>query len=586
MSTINKYGLDRTIPPDIKRQVRKECGFGCIVCGNSIYQYEHIIPEFKDAKSHDVDKIGLLCGSCHDKVTRSILPKDFIQQKRESPICLDNKVSNFEYYINPKDDITIILGKIKFINTPNILVINSCNILSILPPEIEGSPPIICATFFDRNGEKVAWINNNEWFGDSNSFDIESVGATIKIRSSLYKIDLKITLSHPNTIQIDNLNLDYNNNSITGNNNKGFTVKTKQSKIMFGHEPIEYQNVPFGISIQGNKIYLGSPNVANFTNLKGETSVLPGLYEIDGGEINLDYGESEVPKVNIKSDGTGSGFGIRFNLPDTEVPKINLNFKKQERNKPCICGSQKKYKFCCEKNEGTLNKLVNKPSLIRTTEQIFAKHKPKEIIYQFHHNPTKNPTWLHWQNEMPIIMINSAKSFYESNIAYSLLCWDLKKEGFKFIFGTYSDGKETVLMSLQDLLLSIPILERLKLEKFDVSRFYKDEISFIKSTMENKVPNNNDKKISGVSLIEASKILRLRYNTGFLSQSEFGHIEELFRTKSPIAYQISKQLLTFIDASNIYEKDGYNSCLLKSASLFNNLSNGKFIEFIEKIKME
>lgn len=433
MSIINKYGLDRNIPPEIKRQVRKECGFGCIVCGNSIYQYEHILPEFKDAKSHDADKIGLLCGSCHDKVTRGFLPKDFIQKQRKSPFCLDSSVSNFEYYINPKDDIIIKLGKIKFVNTPNILVINSCNILSILPPEKEGSPPIICTTFFDRNGEKVAWINNNEWFGDANSFDIESVGATIKIRSALYKIDLQITLSHPNTIQIDKLILYYNNNSVSGTYDKGFIIKTKQSKIEIGHEFIEYQNVPFGISIQGNKIYLGSPKVANFTNLKGETTVLPGQFEIDGGEIKLDYGESNVPKINIKSDGTGSGFGIKFNLPDSEVPTFNLNFKKQERNKTCNCGSQKKYKFCCEKNEEILNKLVNNPSLIRTAEQIFAKHNPKEIIYQIHYNPTNSPTWLHWQSEMPIIMINSAKSFYETNIAYSLLCWDFKKDGFKFI---------------------------------------------------------------------------------------------------------------------------------------------------------
>ena len=586
MSIINKYGLDRNIPSEIKREVRKKCGFGCIVCGNSIYQYEHIIPEFKDAQSHEVENIGLLCGSCHDKVTRGILPKEFIKQKRGTPFCLDTNFSKFEYYINPQNDIIIRLGKISFVNTPNILVIDSCNILSILPPEKEKTPPIICASFFNRNGQKVAWINNNEWFGDSNSFDIEAVGATIKIRSSLYKIDLKITLIHPNVIQIDNLNLDYNNKSVSGSSNEGFVINTKNSRINIGLEPIEYKNTTCGISIQGNKIYMGSPKVATFKNLKGETMILPGLLEIDGGEIKLENGESDLPKININSDGTGSGFGMKFYLPDTELAKVNLIFKKQDRNKPCNCGSQKKYKICCRSNEGIINNVINSPSLIRTSEQIFAKHSTKKIIYQFHYQPSNNPTWLHWQNDMPIIMINSAKSFTQENIAYSLLCWDFMKDGFKFIFDTYSDGREGVVMSLQEVLLSIPIIERLKLDKYEVSRFFKGEIFFIKTNMENKVPNENDETISGISLIEATKILRLKYNTEFLTQREHEFIEQLFVKKSPVAYDISQQIISIINSLNIYESEGYNACLLESVSLFNNLSNGKFIEFIEKLKCD
>lgn len=331
---------------------------------------------------------------------------------------------------------------------------------------------------------------------------------------------------------------------------------------------------------------MGSPKVATFKNLKGETMILPGLLEIDGGEIKFENGESDLPKINIKSDGTGSGFGMRFFLPDKELPKINLIFKKQDRNKPCKCGSQKKYKICCSINEWIINNVINSPSLIRTSEQIFAKHSTKEIIYQFHYQPTNNPTWLYWQIEMPIIMINSAKSFTQENIAYSLLCWDFMKDGFQFIFDTYSDGREGVVMSLQEVLLSIPIIERLKLDKYEVSRFFKGEISYIKTKMENKVPNEDDETISAISLIEATKILRLKFNTEFLTQSEHEFIEQLFVNKSPVAYDISQQIISIINSLNIYESEGYNVCLLEIVSLFNNLSNGKFIEFIEKLKCD
>lgn len=29
----NRHGLSRYIPPNIKRTIRKQCGFGCVVCG-------------------------------------------------------------------------------------------------------------------------------------------------------------------------------------------------------------------------------------------------------------------------------------------------------------------------------------------------------------------------------------------------------------------------------------------------------------------------------------------------------------------------------------------------------------------------
>ena len=54
--TINKHGLPRTIPPDVKRAVRRACGFGCVICGLGIVDYEHVDPTFADALVHDPEK--------------------------------------------------------------------------------------------------------------------------------------------------------------------------------------------------------------------------------------------------------------------------------------------------------------------------------------------------------------------------------------------------------------------------------------------------------------------------------------------------------------------------------------------------
>lgn len=47
---VNKYGLKDTISSLVKREVRQRCGFGCVNCGNAVYQYEHLDPTFAEAK--------------------------------------------------------------------------------------------------------------------------------------------------------------------------------------------------------------------------------------------------------------------------------------------------------------------------------------------------------------------------------------------------------------------------------------------------------------------------------------------------------------------------------------------------------
>lgn len=69
MAEENRFGLGRYIPPEIRRLLRKEAGYGCVICGNIIIEYEHIEPEFKDALEHDPNKMTILCPGCHANVT-------------------------------------------------------------------------------------------------------------------------------------------------------------------------------------------------------------------------------------------------------------------------------------------------------------------------------------------------------------------------------------------------------------------------------------------------------------------------------------------------------------------------------------
>lgn len=70
----------KNIPESIKLKVRQKCNFGCIICRNPIYDYEHF-KEYSLCKTHEEDNIFLLCPNCHrnkgrlysrDEITRRL----------------------------------------------------------------------------------------------------------------------------------------------------------------------------------------------------------------------------------------------------------------------------------------------------------------------------------------------------------------------------------------------------------------------------------------------------------------------------------------------------------------------------------
>ncbi len=56
----NKHGLGRDIPRAVKTEIRERCGFGCVMCGQIPYDYDHLATPFIEATEHDPDDIVLL----------------------------------------------------------------------------------------------------------------------------------------------------------------------------------------------------------------------------------------------------------------------------------------------------------------------------------------------------------------------------------------------------------------------------------------------------------------------------------------------------------------------------------------------
>jgi hypothetical protein len=99
----------RHIPVEIKRQVRKECGFGCAVCGMPFFDYEHII-DFAKVKKHEAQNIVLLCPLHHASTTRKKLSKETVQEAKESPKNKSEQYSKKPFPLETSKNLKVMLA--------------------------------------------------------------------------------------------------------------------------------------------------------------------------------------------------------------------------------------------------------------------------------------------------------------------------------------------------------------------------------------------------------------------------------------------------------------------------------------------
>jgi len=211
--TTNIHGLDRNIPEPIRRQVRQECGFGCVICGLAIAQYEHIDPTFADAEVHDPKKIALLCANCHDRITRGIWSKDFVLRARKNPKTFQQGYARDVFqYENPFD---LVVGDSHFDNIRCIVRTSSGEEwFTIEPSETQEGPPRLSAKFFGPKGMLELEIIRNEWSCPTNLWDLKTEGQVLEVRRAPGEIALRLKARPPHGLEIQRLKMLFNGTGI------------------------------------------------------------------------------------------------------------------------------------------------------------------------------------------------------------------------------------------------------------------------------------------------------------------------------------------------------------------------------------
>jgi hypothetical protein len=252
----------RNIPLPTQREVRQRCGFGCVLCGMPLYEYEHM-EEWANVQRHVAEEITLLCDQHHREKTGGLLPKEAVRQANANPHNLREGVSKpYTLHFSGREA-EIVIGGNSFTcedqGYGTIMVPISIDGVALVGFILGDAHLLLNLAVFDECNTPVLQIKNNQLFYSIAPWDIELVGTVLTIREAHRKILLEVQFLPPNRLVI--------------------------SRDRFLRNGVEVLVRPENILITNNSTYISSCHAHNCTGgliIGHHEKPLPGFMAIQG----------------------------------------------------------------------------------------------------------------------------------------------------------------------------------------------------------------------------------------------------------------------------------------------------------------
>ncbi len=233
-----------SIPEPTKRAVRQACGFGCVLCGYPIYDYDHIVP-YAIAKEHSVENLCLLCGQHHAEKNRGLLPVEKVRQARLDPINKRTGVSEAQYIHYSGNRCVVRLGNYIATNDLPYMEGSYCALVianeKLIEFRIEDSHLLLSLAIKDADNQILLLIIDNELIYKTDLWDLSFIGGRITIKDKQGSILAELALKPPNEIIIER--------AIFWNKSYCITVSSKGISDRYGNTTsgARSHNVKYGV---------------------------------------------------------------------------------------------------------------------------------------------------------------------------------------------------------------------------------------------------------------------------------------------------------------------------------------------------
>lgn len=187
--------MDRpAIPEGIKRYLRQEANFGCVLCGSPIIEYHHIEP-YAEAKCHEKSNLVILCPEHHHRANCREIFKEKVIELKNNPYNKRSEYVGKDFFLNKYEELKVKIGGMTYLRTPIILKIDDKDLITVRPDE--DGYALFSAKFYNPNNKLLAEIVDNEWkaYLDNEFWDIKYSPGHLKINNEKNKILLQFKLS-------------------------------------------------------------------------------------------------------------------------------------------------------------------------------------------------------------------------------------------------------------------------------------------------------------------------------------------------------------------------------------------------------
>ncbi|MBU3153511.1 HNH endonuclease signature motif containing protein [Clostridium estertheticum] len=148
------------IPEPLKRELRQEAYFGCVICGCPIIEYHHI-NQYHLVKCHEKTNIVILCPEHHHRANCGEIYKEMVLEYKKNPYNKNNDYVGKEFILKKYNDLKFLIGSMEYYKTPIILRIDK-EVLIWVKEDINGIA-LFNAKFYNKDNKMLAVIRDNEW---------------------------------------------------------------------------------------------------------------------------------------------------------------------------------------------------------------------------------------------------------------------------------------------------------------------------------------------------------------------------------------------------------------------------------------
>jgi hypothetical protein len=196
----------RNIPLPMQREIRQRCGFGCVVCGLPLFEYDHLLG-WADVQRHVAEEITILCDQHHRERGSGLLPTATVEEANRAPYNLRAGVSKpYDLHYTGRE-CEVVLGGNTFSAE------DAGYGTTLIPIYVDGIPllafilgdghVLLNLNLFDEFNALVLQIRNNQLTQSVSPWDIRLVGRNLVIREAERKILVDITFEPPGRIVIN-----------------------------------------------------------------------------------------------------------------------------------------------------------------------------------------------------------------------------------------------------------------------------------------------------------------------------------------------------------------------------------------------